>query len=79
MTYTIEGQNQAFKSLSDAKYHASHNDTPNEHIRFYREPTYIIGRRGDNIVSLTLIKVDDKGNVTFGRTEKYSEFCGIAK
>lgn len=72
MEYYIDGFSEHYKTLSDAKYKAKWFDTPNEHIRWYRAgDTNIIGvdKEGE-VRSVTPIRVDDKGNVSFGRTRR---------
>ena len=71
--YRIDGENETFSTLKDAKYHIWFAYTNNERIRYFgKEPSYIVGiDRKDEIVSITEIKVDDKGKESFGKTMRY--------
>lgn len=69
-TYRIDGENQVFSTLKDAKYHIYFAYTDNERIRhFGKEPCYIEGLdcNGDP-VSITEIRVSESGKESFGRT-----------
>lgn len=71
--YRIDGENEAFDTLKDAKYHIWFAYTDNERIRYFgKEPSYILGidREGE-IVSITEIKVNNKGKESFGKTMRY--------
>lgn len=71
--YVIDGENQVFKTLRDAKAHIMGAYTPNERIKYFgKETCYIIGyNRNDMISTLTQIKVDKKGKESFGKTMKF--------
>ena len=72
--YMIDGVNDVFESLRDAKYHIYFAYTPNERIRYFGDDcSYICGvnAKSEEIVTTTLIKVDHKGREAFGRTTKY--------
>lgn len=71
--YQIDGNNEEFKTLRDAKYHIWVAYTPNERIKYFgKEPSYICGiDRNEEVVSITEIKIDDSGKESFGRTMKY--------
>ena len=71
--YIIDGENEVFKTLRDAKYHIWFAYTPDERIRYFgKEPCYICGIGShDEIVSLTEIKVDENGRESFGKTYRY--------
>lgn len=66
--YRIDGENQTFKTLKDAKYHIWFTYTDNERIKYFgKETCYIIGYHGDEIISHTEIKVSDTGKLSFGK------------
>lgn len=71
--YRIDGENEGFRTLRDAKYHIWGAYTPNERVKYFgKEPCYICGiGRHDEIVSLTEIKVDENGRESFGKTYRY--------
>jgi hypothetical protein len=71
--YIIDGINERFDTLGDAKYHIWFAYTPNERIKYFGDDcSYICGinARTEELVSLTLIKISETGDETFGRTIK---------
>lgn len=72
--YRVDGENQAFKTLREAKWHVHFAYTNNERIRWFgKEPSYIYGinKASEEVVSLIEIRVDENGRETFGRAIKY--------
>lgn len=69
--YQIDGVNEEFETLHDAKHHVYIAYTPEERIRELKG-TYINHIRNDDVVSITPIYVDKKGSYSFGRTLKFS-------
>lgn len=68
--YRIDGVNEMFKTLFDAKHHVYVAYTANERIK-YLHGTSITHVVGDDVVSITPIKIDENGGYSFGRTVKY--------
>ena len=66
--YIIDGDNNTFDTLRDAKFHIDIAYTPQEQKK-YLHGTYIVGMQGDREISQTKITVTDKG-VKYGMTEK---------
>lgn len=70
--YQIDGDNNLFSTLRNAKDHIHFAYTDNEKLRYFgKEICYIsgVGRDGES-VSLTEIKVDENGRESYGRTFK---------
>ena len=66
--YFIDGENNIFKTLSEAKYHIYIAYTPKERIKYLNE-AYIVGfDKKDEYRSYTPIKIDDEGGYSFGKT-----------
>lgn len=65
--YRIDGDNNTFPTLKDAKHHCWLAYTPRER-RKYLNGSEIYQVRGDEVTSTTPIRVDDDGNLTYGRT-----------
>lgn len=70
ITYTIDGCNEMFLTLQEAKTHIWIAYTPKECIKELTD-TYIVGWKGGEVHSLTAIKVNDNGKVSYDRTVKY--------
>lgn len=66
--YIIDGDNNTFDTLRDAKFHIDIAYTPQEQKKYLHD-TYIVGMQGDREISQTKITVTDKG-VKYGITEK---------
>lgn len=71
MVYQVDDVNYGFNSLKEAKWHVQIAYTNKERLKYRHESWCIYGidRKGD-LVSSTEIKVDDDGNLSFGRTLK---------
>lgn len=69
-TYTIDGCNEMFLTLQEAKKHIWLAYTPKECIKELTD-TYIVGWQGENVHSLTAIRVNECGGISYGRTVKY--------
>lgn len=69
-TYTIDGCNEMFLTLQEAKKHIWLAYTPKECIKELTD-TYIVGWQGENVHSLTAIRVNEYGEISYGRTVKY--------
>lgn len=68
--YYIDGENQYFDTLADAKYHVGMAYTAKERVK-YLNGCYIVGVKNGEDFSATEIRVDENGNYSFGRTTKY--------
>lgn len=77
--YIVSIFNQPFFSLEDAKWNVTVSLTRKEALKFltYRSEfnnlvcdEAIMHFHGDKLISRTPIKVDEQGNITFGRTRK---------
>lgn len=71
--YVIDGCNESFRTLSDAKYYISFAYTSNERIKYFGKDTcYILGIDSrDEVRTITEIKIDDNGRESFGKTKRY--------
>lgn len=69
--YQIDGENEQFKILHDAKHHVWIAYTPKERIRELTGTCINHVRNGD-VVSITPIYVDENGSYSFGRTIKFT-------
>lgn len=70
--YRIDGVNEEFENLYDAKNHVWFL-SPSDRLKTFGNTSYIKGvneRKGE-IVSLTEIKVDERGCLSFGRCLKH--------
>lgn len=69
--YQVDDVNYSFNSLKEAKWHVQIAYTNKERLKYRHESwcIYGISRKGD-LVSSTEIKIDDDGNLSFGRTLK---------
>lgn len=68
--YQIDGVNEKFETLWDAKHHVYIAYTPKERIRELKG-TYISHVRNEDVVSITPIYIDENGSYSFGRTVKF--------
>lgn len=68
--WTIDGINEVFESLKDAKWHVEIAFTNNERVK-YLTNAYISHIVNDEVVSNVKINIDSDGNFKFGRTEKF--------
>lgn len=68
--WTIEGLNEIFETLNDAKWHVEIAFTPKERVK-YLQHTSIAHQVNDVLISTVAIKIDDNGAFKFGRIEKY--------
>lgn len=68
--WTIDGINEVFESLKDAKWHVEIAFTNNERVK-YLTNTSISHIVNDEVVSTVKINIDSDGNFKFGRTEKF--------
>lgn len=69
-TYTIDGCNEMFLTLQEAKEHIWLAYTPKECIKELTD-TCIVGWKDGEVHSLTAIRVNENGKVSYGRTVKY--------
>lgn len=70
--YLIDGENQKFNTLKAAKWHVYIAYTKNERIKYLNNSMIIgVNKKTDETVSVTPIKIDDNGDYSFGKTEKY--------
>ena len=65
--YSIDGDNNVFPTLREAKWHCSFAYTPRERVR-YLQDTCITKVVKDEVVSYTRIKVSESGALSYGRT-----------
>lgn len=68
--YIIDGNNNVFSTLRDAKFHIWCAYTAKERIKYLQDAT-ICKVHNDEIVSYTPIRIDEDGNVTYGKTKKW--------
>lgn len=69
--YRIDGVNESFKTLKDAKYYIWFAYTDNERIKYFgKEPSYISGFHEDEWLTSTEIKISKEGKVSFGKAKK---------
>lgn len=68
--YQIDGVNENFETLYDAKHHVNIAYTAKERIRELKG-TYISHVRNEDVVSITPIYIDENGSYSFGRTVKF--------
>lgn len=66
-TYIIDGCNEMFLTLQEAKKHIWLAYTPKECIKELTD-TCIVGWKGGEVHSLTAIRVNKNGKVSYGRT-----------
>lgn len=67
--WTIDGCNDAFKTLDDAKYHCEIAYTEHERIKYLRN-CEIIHVVNEEVVSSVTIKLTEDGKLSFGRIKK---------
>lgn len=67
--WTIDGINETFESLNDAKWHVEIAFTPGERMKYLRN-TSISHIVNDERVSTVSVKIDDEGKFGFGRIVK---------
>lgn len=70
ITYTIDGCNEMFLTLQEAKKHIWLAYTPKECIKELTD-TCIVGWKDSEVHSLTAIRVNKNEKVSYGRTVKY--------
>lgn len=68
--YRIDGVDEVFKSLKDAKYYIWNAYTNNRGIGLEKSPNYILGCNDDKCLTATEIKVNEEGKVSFGKAKK---------
>ena len=68
--YTIDGDNNTFKTLRDAKHHIYVAYTAREAVKYLTGAT-ITKVSGDNILTITPVQVSDEGRVTYGKTRRF--------
>ena len=68
--WTLDGTNEAFDTLKDAKWHVEIAYTPAERMKYLRNSS-ICHVVNDEVVSTVSVKIDNNGNFKFGRVEKY--------
>ena len=68
--WTLDGANEAFETLNDAKWHVEIAYTPAERMKYLRNARISHIVNGE-CVSTVAVKIDDNGNFKFGRIEKY--------
>ena len=66
--YFIDGENNIFKTLSEAKYHIYIAYTPKERIKYLNEACIVGFDTKNEYRSYTPIKIDDEGGYSFGKT-----------
>lgn len=67
--WTIDGDNNIFRTLRDAKHHIWIAYTPNE-CKKYLNGCMICRHIGGEIVSSVTIRVNEEGKVTYSRVKK---------
>ena len=65
--YQIDGDNNVFPSLHEAKWHCEIAYTPRERLR-YLQDTCIIKVVNEEAVSYTRVNVSESGALSYGRT-----------
>ena len=68
--YRIDGDNNVFNTLRDAKRHIYVAYTAREAVKYLTGAT-IMKISGDDIRTLTPINVSDEGRVTYGKTRRF--------
>lgn len=68
--YIINGANGVFSTLKEAKYHIWVAYTAKERVKFLGDTT-ILKIHNEEAVTYTPVKIDEEGNVTYGKTKKY--------
>ena len=68
--WKIDGDNNVFKTLKDAKWHILIAYTPKERVKWLYG-CYIIHTKKGEIHSLCRINIDMEGNYSFGKVKKY--------
>lgn len=68
--WTIDGINEVFESLKDAKWHVEIAFTNNERVKWLTN-TSISHIVNGEVVSTVKISIDSDGNFKFGRIEKF--------
>ena len=68
-TYRIDGDNNLFATLREAKHHIYVAYTAREAVK-YLTGAVIACVRGEHVHTLTPIMVSDEGRVSYGRTRK---------
>ena len=66
--YFLDGENNVFRKLSEAKYHIYIAYTKNERIKYLNEACIVGFDKKDEYRSYTPIKIDDEGGYSFGKT-----------
>ena len=66
--YFIDGENNVFQTLSEAKYHIYIAYTPKERVKYLNEACIVGFDKKDEYRSYTPIKIDEEGNYSFGKT-----------
>lgn len=67
--WAIDGVNEYFNTLSDAKYHCEIAYTPKERIK-YLNNTEIFQIKNNELYSTVTIHTDDNGNLSFSKPTK---------
>ncbi len=68
--YQIDGDNNLFATLRDAKHHIYVAYTERERVK-YLQGCYISCVRNEEVVSVTPIHIDAEGGYSFGKTRRY--------
>ena len=67
--WAIDGVNEYFNTLSDAKYHCEIAYTPNERLK-YLDNSEIYQIKDGELHSTVTIHTDDEGNLSFSKPHK---------
>lgn len=67
--WAIDGDNNIFDTLSEAKYHCDIAYTPKERIK-YLNNTEIYQIKNNELYSTVTIHTDDEGNLSFSKPNK---------
>ena len=68
--YSIDGDNNVFPTLREAKWHCEIAYTPRERVR-YLNGTCITKVVNDETATYTPVKVSGSGSLSYGRTVKW--------
>lgn len=68
--YQIDGDNNIFSTLKDAKFHVYVAYTENERIK-YLQGCNIVKVVKEEIMTITPIHIHEDGSYSFGKTYKY--------
>lgn len=68
--YQIDGDNNTFPTLRDAKWHCIIAYTPKERLRYLND-TCITKVVKDEVATYTPVRVSEGGKLSYGRTVKF--------